>query len=146
VKTHSVPPASSRRKGGVINFLIGNFYPNSAILKSRAHHPAKRMGPCLKLLGAAANLLMMCMFRAWAAAQILGTSPDLDWRFCEGIFFSVAGGRVRVLIRLCRAPYLCFFIAEHPHAATCPSSSRRGNPFVSSRNLFANIMSFSYLA
>jgi hypothetical protein len=74
----------------------------------------------------------MCILRAWAAAQILGTSPDLDERFCAGILFSVAVQvgfseiwKVRLPIRLCRAPYFFLFIAERPHADTCPSLSRR---------------------
>lgn len=43
------------------------------------------------------------------------------------LLFSGRSGRVRVPIRLCRAPYFSLFIAEHPRAATCPSLSCRGN-------------------
>ncbi len=45
------------------------------------------------------------------------------------ILFSGRSGRVRVLIRLCRAPYFSLFIIEHPQAATRSSLSRRGSTF-----------------
>ena len=88
MKTHSVPPVSTRDVGGVINYLTGTLTLILHSLEAKHTIRPSAWAPAWSCLG---PQLMMCMSRALAAVQILGTSPDPRLAVLRGNSFSVAG-------------------------------------------------------